>query len=212
MLGIFEHINGRQLSYGKPSELTGPPQLERLEPRILLSGDSLRCGQPDPLHDTLLANTHQVVQYAELLDTADQAGQQLPAERLELSQEPAPSDTLESDVCQPLFSLQIDDESIDTNCSSDVDAKLDNTGPVQSGADLAAPSDDSREDGDSRIAAVAIIDVEEPTANSTVITSEDGSMPLYNSDADLSIEYATSIEIRGPPADAADSLTASDFS
>jgi len=37
-------------------------------------------------------------------------------------------------------------------------------------------------------------------------------MPIINSDADLSIEYATSIEIRGPPADPTDSLTTSDCS
>jgi hypothetical protein len=36
---------------------------------------------------------------------------------------------------------------------------------------------------------------------SKVTTTQDSSMPIYINDADLSIEYATSIEIRGCPSD-----------
>ena len=39
-----------------------------------------------------------------------------------------------------------------------------------------------------------------------VVTSEDDSFAIYMNDADLSIEYATPIEIRGPPASEADSV------
>ena len=209
MLGVFRHIKGRQLSSGKPSKSNSSTLVERLEPRILLSGDGVLYSAA---HDPLLENMQPIVQYAELLDTTEQVGRQFPAEGHELSTKLAPPHTLEADLCHPLFTLQIDVESIDTNSNSDVDVGIDNTGPAQTGTDVAVPSDDSEGNGDSGIAAIEIIDAEEPTTNSTAVPTEDGSMPIANSDADLSIEYATSIEIRGPPADPADSLTTSDYS
>ncbi len=53
--------------------------LEQLEPRILLSGDGLLNIAPDPL-DSLLDNMPQIVQYAELLETNEQAEQNVPSE------------------------------------------------------------------------------------------------------------------------------------
>jgi len=76
--------------------------LERLEPRILLSGDSLLYAvAPDPLLDS----PRQVVQYAELLESNEQVVQ-------ETRQELDASDTLEPDFYQPLLTLSVDDYSV----------------------------------------------------------------------------------------------------
>ena len=148
--------------------------LEQLEPRILLSGDSLLNIAPDPHEDTILDNTPQVVEYAELLDTHEPVEEQI---SLELTQ----PDTTNTDVCQPIFTLLADDDN--TNDESSIEnLSVDNIGPAQTGEVLAVLSNDSDRDIESKFG-----------------TTEDGSMPIYINDADLSAEYATSIEIRGPP-------------
>jgi len=92
-------------------------QFEQLEPRILLSGDSLLNIAPEPHEDTILDKPPLVVQYVELLDTHEQVEGQI---NLEL----VPSDTPNTDVCQPIITLLVDDdntndESIDANLSVD---------------------------------------------------------------------------------------------
>jgi len=67
-LGIFKRIKDCRPHPDINSKGTNPIVLEKLEPRILLSGDGLLNIAPDPL-DSLLDNTSQVIQYAELLDT-----------------------------------------------------------------------------------------------------------------------------------------------
>ncbi len=149
-------------------------QLEQLEPRIMLSGDGLLNIAPNPHQDTILDNTSLTDQYAELLDTDEQVDEQI---SLELTQ----PDTTNTHVCQPLFTLLPDDNTNEQ--SSDADLSVGNIGPAQMGEVLAVLSNDSDGDIESKVGA-----------------TKDGGMPTYINDADLSIEYATSIEIRGPPA------------
>ena len=166
-------------AWGRPwkagSEPGRPTLLEILEPRILLSADGLlNAIIPDQGEDTLIDGIQEVVQYAELLDINDQVEEQI---KLEL----APSDTSNSDVYQPIFTLFVDDDNTNDE-SVDADLSVDNIGSTLVNAEINVLSNDS--DGD---------------IESTVGTTEDERMPTYINDADLSIEYATSIEIRGPP-------------
>jgi len=163
-----------------------PISHEILEPRILLSGDGLLSIAPDPLQDAILDTMPQVVQYAELLETNEQVEE-------EISQELDPSDTLNTDIYQPIFTLSVDDGDIN-----------DGVAPAQVDNDVADLSDelDGNVDNKITLAEAVAVTVEEPVSNSSTIVNDDGSMPVYMSDADLSIEYATSIEIRGPPQDA----------
>ena len=207
MLGIFKRIRDHRSTKRADSAPVKPPVLERLEPRILLSGDGLlNVDAPDPLQDTFVDGTTQVVRHAELLETEEQlstAGQEIHKE-LDLSDQP------ETDLWQPIFTLCADrddnsyDDAIDTNLNSAdgfdepiSDLSAGNVEPAWTGDDTAILSDNLSGNIDNKI--VAIVEAEKPTTNSPALPDEDGSMPTYPNDADLSIEYATSIEIRGPP-------------
>jgi Ca2+-binding RTX toxin-like protein len=157
---------------------------EALEPRILLSGDSLLNIAPDPLQDALLDTTPQIVQYAELLETSEQVEQ-------EISQELDPSNTLNADIFTPILTLFVDDGD-----------KNDDVGPTQVLDDFTEVSNDTGGSIDNKITAATVVNVafEDKLTNNSAVQTEDDSMPIYTNDADLSIEYATSIEIRGPPA------------
>ena len=50
---------------------------EQLEPRIMLSGDSLLNIAPETHEDTILGKPPLVVQYVELLDTHEQVERQI---------------------------------------------------------------------------------------------------------------------------------------
>jgi len=146
---------------------------EQLEPRILLSGDSLLNIAPYPLQDTILENTSQVVQYTELLDTNEKVEEQI-------SQELAPSDTPNTDVYQPIFTLFVDDDN--TNDESSVaDLNVENIDPLQVDEEIAVLSNDSNGDIDG-------------------LDTEEGYRPSIYNDDNISVEENTSIEIRGPPA------------
>jgi len=148
---------------------------EQLEPRILLSGDSLLNIAPNPHQDTIFDNTLMVDQFVELLGAKGQVDEQINKELLQPS-------TPNSNVCQPIFTLFIYND--DTHEKSvDADLSIDNIDTTRPSEVLAVLSNDS--DGDIEI---------------KVGTTEDGNMPIYINGANLSIEYATSIEIRGPPA------------
>ena len=121
MLGIFRRIKYRKLSSSADSVPVKPPVLEKLEPRILLSGDSLfNIALPDPLQDALIDSTPQVVRHAELLETT----QQLPTAGQEIHQELDVSDQPKTDLCEPIFTLFADrddssyGDAIDMNLSS----------------------------------------------------------------------------------------------
>ena len=70
---IFKSTTDEKASWNVDSTSSKPfALLEQLEPRILLSGDGLLNIAPEPL-DSLLDTMPQVVQYAELLETNEQA-------------------------------------------------------------------------------------------------------------------------------------------
>ena len=137
--------------------------------------DSLLNIAPDPLQDTILDNTHQVAQYAELLDTNNQVEEQI-------NLEPAPSDTSNSDVHPPILTLFIDDDKTNDE-SVDVDLTVDNISSAQVNCEIAVLLNDFDEDIESKVG-----------------TTEDDNPPIYVNDAEISIEETTPIEIRGPPA------------
>jgi hypothetical protein len=91
---------------------------EHLEPRILLSGDSLLNIAPDSHQDTFLDDTPQVVQYAELLDTNERVEEQVI------------SDTSNNDNCRPILTLLVDDDNTDDE-SVAADLSVDNIGHAQ---------------------------------------------------------------------------------
>ncbi len=94
---VVKITTDRKTTWGTDSNPAKPITFEILEPRILLSGDSLLIIAPDPL-DSLLDTTPQVVQYAELLETNDQVQE-------EISQELDPSEALNADIYQPIFTF-----------------------------------------------------------------------------------------------------------
>ena len=216
VLRMFRRIKDRKLYSNTDSVPAKPPVLEKLEPRILLCGDGLlNIAPPDPLLD----NTQQVVQHVELLETE----KQLPTAGQEIHQELDSSDQLGTDLCEPIFTLCAEgndntfDDAIDTNLTA-VDEfdeatcglSAGNVGSAQTGDDIAALSNDPSGNIISKILATEIVAAERPTTNSPAIPSKDGSMPTYVSDADSSVEFATSIEIRGPPVGTTDQLTTFD--
>jgi len=119
-----------------------------------------------------------------LLDTNEQVGEQI-------SQELTSSDTPNTDVYKPILTLFVDDDNTNDE-SANADLNVDNIGSALVNADIAVLSSDSNGDIESKVG-----------------TTEDGSMPTYINDADLSSEYATSIEIRGPPVN--ETVTLSDM-
>ncbi|MHC4728196.1 MAG: LEPR-XLL domain-containing protein, partial [Planctomycetota bacterium] len=145
------------------------PHFEQLEPRILLSTDSLlNVMGPAHCQDTLMESVQEVVHCSELSQTHEQL------------EELAQSDQSNADDYQPILTLCVDDNANEE--SADEDLSVDNVDSAQINCDIAVLSNDP--DGDIE----------------SLGTTEDGGIPFYENDADLSKEYATSIEIRGPPA------------
>ncbi|MHC4586489.1 MAG: LEPR-XLL domain-containing protein, partial [Planctomycetota bacterium] len=144
--------------------------LEQLEPRIMLSGDSLLNIAPNPHQDTILDNTSLTDQYAELLDTHEQVEEQI---SLELTQ----PDTTNADVCQPILTLLPDDDNT-------------NNEPVN--ADLSISN--IINDADLSNEYATSIEIRGPPANET-FNSEITASYLNNSEAELSIEYASNPDL-----------------
>ena len=179
-LGVFRHIKDGKLSQGAESRSSNPMLLEKLEPRILLSADSLLAvAAPDPLADSM----QPMVQHAELLHASEH---QPPTAEREIDHELAlSSDGI--DLLEPILTLTVDDSN------------------VVDGGDLSVVPDDSdgNIDNETNATEVVHVAVEEPTTNSPAVPVEDGNISIYTADdADPSAEYAASIEIRGPPAQA----------
>ena len=99
---ISTHLRGVRHHIGEKNPARAQrPFFEQLEPRILLSGDSLLyAAVPDPLPDALPNSTQQIVQCAESLESSEQVEQ-------ETGQELDVSDQLE--ICQPLLTLSVND-------------------------------------------------------------------------------------------------------
>jgi len=200
----LKHIKDRKLASSTNSEQARPTLLEKLEPRILLSGDSLLyAAAPDALQETLLDSPQYVIQYAELLDTDQQVEQQLPNAEHEIHQQLDPSDLADTDLDQVIFTLSADDDINDKVIDKTAgDLNAGNIGTAQTSDDLAVLSDDSGGNVHNKTAATEIADstIEEPVGNDYAVPTDDGSMPICIADTDPSIEYATSVDIRGPPA------------
>jgi len=132
MLRILERIKKWKLYGSEDSALTKPTAFEVLEPRIMLSGDSLlNIAAPEPLSDPLLDGTEQTVQYAELLETNEQVEQQ------------PLSETLENDLYQPICTLYVNDEPANMLSDSNKDtpeilgdSSINNVGPAQPSENL----------------------------------------------------------------------------
>jgi hypothetical protein len=85
-----KHIKERKSTSGTNSMPVRLLLLEKLEPRILLSGDSLLyAAAPDPLQGTFFESTQQTIQYAELMESNEQVEQQLPNAEQEIYREAA---------------------------------------------------------------------------------------------------------------------------
>jgi hypothetical protein len=144
------------------------PHFEQLEPRIMLSADSLlNVTEPDPGQNTLMESVQEVVQCEELSQTHEQ-----PEESVQSN----PSD---ADDYQPILTLCIDDRANEVSAGADL--SINNIDSAQVNCDIAVLLDDSDAD------------------QNNLDPIEDGDMPFYTNTADSSVEYATSIEIRGPP-------------
>ncbi len=95
-MGIFKRTNGGRPIREVDSKATRPIVLEKLEPRILLSGDGLLNIATDPLEDPLLDNKPLVVQNADLLDTNTQADEQVS------------SKLSDADIYEPILTLPLE--------------------------------------------------------------------------------------------------------
>jgi len=128
VLERLKHIKDQKLSSSTNSKPVRPILLEKLEPRILLSGDSLlSAAAPDSLHDMLLDNTQQMVQYAELLDTDEQVEQQLPNAEQEIYREAAIY-TLHLDAQEPLDQDSLEGEVVSAQQSESDENPLEESG------------------------------------------------------------------------------------
>ncbi|MHC4756786.1 MAG: LEPR-XLL domain-containing protein, partial [Planctomycetota bacterium] len=147
---------------------------EQLEPRILLSVDSLLNIAPDSGQDPVLGNPSTFVQEAELLHTNEEI-------EVQINPESAPVDALNTDIYKPICTLVVDD-NINNDESADADLSVDNIGSALVNADITVLLNDFNEDIENKVS-----------------TTEDESPQVYVNDAEIIIEENTSIEIRGPP-------------
>jgi len=208
-MGIFRHIIGRKASPDANSKSTRSPIFENLEPRIMLSADGLLSCLNAPLHDDPLANeSQQVIEYdhTQWLDTDESVGVKLPQIEREISSDPDLSKLSESESISPFFTLTLDESSTISQSEEKINKSSDNfntenVGLVNTNIDNSQQSNASADITNNNLIPALAVDIiaDETAMINPVIPIEDGSMPIYNSDADLSIEYATSIEPRGPP-------------
>ncbi|MFC1635848.1 DUF4347 domain-containing protein, partial [Planctomycetota bacterium] len=191
----FKHIKDRRSSSSTESKNSLPTFLEKLEPRILLSGDGLlSSAAPDPLIDM----TSPVVLHAELLEISEPIEQQSL-----IDQDVSPSDMVETDFGEPILTLSIEDnkEAGDDEPEDEIALSVNGPGestddPVIDEIDLAQASIDI----ETTITEVVKIAVEEPIMTDPAVLTENGSKPTDLNDSNPDSEYASSIEIRGPPA------------
>ena len=172
-MGILKHIKDRRLFPSTDSEPVRPPVLERLEPRIMLSGDGLlSIAPPDPFQDALLNTMPQVVQYAELLETCEQVEQQ-PVTDQKIDQQVGPSYPGGTDLWQPILTLSVDGstvaddgkvkdadvDSVDGSSGTSVDVILDEIDPAQTSDDPFMLSVDSDSSTDNEAATTEIASI-----------------------------------------------------
>lgn len=213
---ILNRFKDRRTSLSADSMPYQPTLIERLEPRILLSGDGLiSMGVPDPLQSASLGDARQVVHYAEQLEVevSQQVGRQPNLEQ-EIYNEVDPSVSLETDVFQPVLTLSFNNEiradesgakdenvnTLDRTGSSSVDTHHDPLNAAQVSDDTAVHVDDFDVNiDDNTTLNIACLAVVEPHTNNLGVPLEDDRMVSVR-DVNSSLESDTSIEIRGPPA------------
>ena len=106
MLGLLRYIKDCKPRLGRESESPSSMQLERLEPRVLLSADGLLIpGAPDLLEDT----TQPMVQHAELLEPSDQNERESAAERQSDQQLDL---TCADGTIQPILTLSVEQNNL----------------------------------------------------------------------------------------------------
>jgi len=170
----------------------------------MLSADGLLSCLNAPLQDDPLANESQQViecEYTQLPNIDESADVQIPV--IEMSAN-LPSMS-EFDTPTQTLSLTLDDnitpQSEQKTDENSDNFNLENVGLVNTNQDNSEQSDEQVGGTNNKISPALVIDI---TAGETaiinpLITFEDDSEPETNSGADLSIEYATSIEPRAPP-------------
>jgi hypothetical protein len=219
-LSIFRHIFGRKASAEVTSKTGKPPVFENLEPRILLSADSLlSClNTTGHIRDPLSNEVQQVIEY-EYTDASETNISEVQISQVE--QEVSPDSNLPlvsvSDTSTQPLSLTLDDSNISSqsaeklaNISQNFNTK--NVGLIDTNNELATETNASAENKNNIIGTAVDVDI---TANKSIeshsaFIADDGSMPIINNDADLSLGYETSIEIRGPPVSTVEPLISSE--
>lgn len=224
-LGRLRRIIVNKAYSGKDYKPLKPAMLERLEPRIMLSGDGLlSClNLPDPVQNTPAINTDIHIQNVEVNNQAQHTSE----------------NTTDPEIYKPIFTINQDnneiensgipespDEAFGTETApgkNDVDEllnrfeelpesaktspkdlafgqeisaqkqqghdenlSLDDVALMQNNEDIVIQSNDSDENANNKFIPVLAVDItaDETIENSTAVQTEDGSTPIYDSDAD----------------------------
>ena len=219
----LKHIKDRRSSSTTESKNSPPTFLEKLEPRILLSGDGLLSSvAPDPLIDM----ASPIVLHVESLGISEPTEQQLPI-NWQIDLDDRCSDRVETDLLEPILTLSIednkeaeDDEPDDVSISqydpgeSASHSILDETDPAQDSVFLPELQGESEQGTGTETNGIEIVHIaaEEPTLKNPAVLIEDGSTPMDLNDMNPYSEYASSIDIRGPPDNSVESSTISNIS
>jgi hypothetical protein len=173
---IFKHIFCWKKSLDFDSVAARTPNFEVLEPRVMLSADSLGCLN-GALDCVPLANDIQpVIEYALLPDINHDTNVQI--QEADSSQSKAAEYNITSENL-PNANVILISSNDDINEQSNVSAEITQSCPA---------STVEINISDNQIELII-----------PLITFHKGRTPISNSDADLSIQYATSIEPRAPP-------------
>ncbi|MFX1538476.1 MAG: PPC domain-containing protein, partial [Promethearchaeota archaeon] len=255
-MGRLRRITVSKASSGEDSKQFKPAMLERLEPRIMLSGDSLlSClNLPNPVENTPAINTDIHIQNVDILQSND-------------SSQHASENAINSGIYKPILTISQDNKDIENTGipegrdeafgpeiapgrndvneflsrfeelpesaktspedfafgqeisaqrkqDDDENSILDDVALVQSNENVIIESNGSDERLNNELDPdlAANIPADDTVENGIALQTGDGRSPIYNSDADLNVEYATSIEIRGPPANNVESSITSELS
>ena len=213
VLKRFKHIKDRRSSSSTESRNTPTAFLEKLEPRILLSGDGLlSSAAPEPLIDV----TSPVVLHAESLAASEPIEQQ-PLKDEQIDQDIRPSEMVETHLLEPILTLSFEDNheagdgepedeaviSIEGSIERADEPVIDELHLAPASGTLFELQEDSKTDIDNETTGTEIVKiaVEKPTMTDPVELVEDGSKPTDLNDTNPISTYASPIDIRGPPGD-----------
>ena len=205
----FKHIRDLKSSSSADSKNLLPTFLEKLEPRILLSADGLlSVATPDPLLDAI----PRTVQHMDLLESSDQ--QKLSVAEQEINPQIRFSNPAEIDLIQPILTLSIKTniEAENSELKGEVAVSIDDSGegendPVFDEIELATIrgilsefTDESQVRIDNETTESQVVHIAVENSKKTVtVPVEDDTQPVVSNESKPDSEYASSIEIRGPP-------------